>query len=334
MRFLIDTGIIPEIEIAYGWGMVQGVTTNPSLIKKYLEDPERKGMTLHDYFAQLLQLVDRYAKDHPVSLEVVGFTYDDMLNQGLALYERFSQYHPQGTYIKVPVNPSMSNNERDRVSYDGLRVIRALSEQGIPVNCTLINNPEQGVAASIAGAKLLSPFAGRIDDMIRTKAGMKFDKSDYFPADGIADSNGEKLRDDNGIVSGVDLVRVLVAAKRRHNLKSDVLAASIRNTIQLQECAYICNSDIVTIPFYIIEDMRRHEIRIEKEAPQDFRMKRDSLMDSSSYDTTSIDIIVEEGIEKYPQALYHPKTAEGMTLFTKDAEALKDLYSELFASAA
>src|SRR3972149_9966514 len=144
MRFLIDTGIIPEIEIAYGWGMVQGVTTNPSLIKKYLEDPERKGMTLHDYFAQLLQLVDRYAKDHPVSLEVVGFTYDDMLNQGLALYERFSQYHPQGTYIKVPVNPSMSNNERDRVSYDGLRVIRALSEQGIPVNCTLITTPEKG----------------------------------------------------------------------------------------------------------------------------------------------------------------------------------------------
>jgi len=332
MRIFIDTGIIPEIEKAYEWGMVQGVTTNPSLIKKYLEDPKRKGMTLHDYYLQLLQMVDHYSRDHPVSLEVVGFTYDDMLNQGLALYERFSQYHPRGTYIKVPVNPSMSNNERDRVSYDGLRVIRALSEHGIPVNCTLINNPEQGVAASMAGAKLLSPFAGRIDDMLRMKAGMKFDKSDYFPADGIADSNGERLRDDNGIVSGVDLVRVLVAAKKKHGLKSDVLAASIRNVMQLQECAYVCDADISTIPFYIIEDMRRRGIKIAKEVPHDFRMKRDSLIDSSSYDTASIDTIVEDGIEKHPQALYHPKTREGMILFTNDAQALKELYAELFAS--
>src|SRR3989344_974735 len=332
MRIFIDTGIIPEIEQAYKWQIVQGVTTKPSLIKKYLEDLRSRGkrMNLHDYYVQLLQFVDSFSKKDPVSLEVVGTTEDEMLKQGLILYNTFSEYHPQGTYIKIPVNPSM--DEKNPVSFAGLNVIKKLSEQGIPVNCTLINNPEQGVAASMAGAKLLSPFAGRIDDMLRMKAGMKFDKSDYFPADGIADSNGERLRDDNGIVSGVDLVRVLVAAKKKHGLKSDVLAASIRNVMQLQECAYVCDADISTIPFYIIEDMRRRGIKIAKEVPHDFRMKRDSLIDSSSYDTASIDTIVEDGIEKHPQALYHPKTREGMILFTNDAQALKELYAELFAS--
>src|SRR3989338_7969154 len=104
MRIFIDTGIIPEIEKSYEWQMVQGVTTNPTLIKKYLDDLRTKGkrMSLHDYYVQLLQLVDRYSRDHPVSLEVVGITYDEMLRQGRLLYEQFSQYHPHGTYIKVP----------------------------------------------------------------------------------------------------------------------------------------------------------------------------------------------------------------------------------------
>jgi transaldolase len=263
-------------------------------------------------------------------LEVVGTSEEDMLKQGLVLYDTFSEFHPHGTFIKIPVNPSM--DEKDPVSFAGLEVIKKLSEQGIPVNCTLINRPEQGVAAALAGAKLLSPFAGRIDDMLRKKIGMKFDKSDYFPADGIVDSSRERLRDDNGIVSGVDLVRILSLAKKEKNLKSDILAASVRNVMQTLECAYICDADIATVPFYIIEEMKKKGIKIEKEIPHEFHMKKEALIDNSIFDTSIIDDIVEEGIKKYPKALYHPKTMEGMMLFTKDAEALKELYQELFAS--
>ena len=145
MRVFIDTGIIPEIEKAYEWGLVQGVTTNPSLIKKYLDDLRSEGtrMSLHEYYVKLLRLVERYSKEDPVSLEVVGITYDEMLRQGLFLYDEFREYHPQGTYIKIPVNPSM--DERNPVSYDGLRVIEKLTERGIPVNCTLISTPEQAL---------------------------------------------------------------------------------------------------------------------------------------------------------------------------------------------
>src|SRR3989344_4751398 len=194
MRIFIDTGIIPEIEKSYEWGLVQGVTTNPSLIKKYLDDLRSKGnrLNLHDYYVKLLQLVDSFSKKDPVSLEVVGINEEEMLKQGLMLYNTFSEYHPQGTYIKIPVNPSM--DERNPVSFAGLDVIKKLSEKGIPVNCTLINRPEQGVAAALAGAKLLSPFAGRIDDMLRR--GMNFNKDDYFPADGL---DGGRIND-NGIV--------------------------------------------------------------------------------------------------------------------------------------
>lgn len=331
MRIFIDTGIIPDIEESYEWGLVQGVTTNPSLVKKFLDSLSSQGkrMSLRDYYIEILRLVDSFSKKDPVSLEVVGTTYDEMLEQALTLYNTFSEHHPQGTHIKIPVNPSM--DEKNPVSFEGLKVIEKLSEQGIPVNCTLINRPEQGVAASMAGAKIISLFAGRIDDMLRKAAGIEFEKSDYFPADGIV-VNG-KRQDDEGIVSGVDLVRILSIVKKKHKLSADILAASVRNLMQMQEFAYICNADIATVPYYIIKEMNEKKVTISKDVPQEFQLKKEAVIDNSTFDTSIIDDVVDEGIEKHSKNLYHPKTMEGMVLFTNDAKALKELYSELFAAA-
>ena len=97
--------------------------------------------------------------------------------------------------------------------FEGLRAIKTLSGEGIPINCTLVFTPEQALLAAKVGAKIVSPFAGRIDDYLRTKNNISFDKAEYFPAD------GKNNLDDNGIVSGIDLVRQIVEIFKKHRIK-------------------------------------------------------------------------------------------------------------------
>jgi len=156
-------------------------------------------------------------------------------------------------YIKIPVNPSWSKNPGQ--DSDGIKAIKALSKARIPVNCTLIFTPEQAWLAAKAGAKFVSPFAGRIDDYIRKNNNVKIDKSAYYPEEGL-EKNGQPLHD-NGIVSGVDLVAQCVHLFKNYNFKCEVLAASLRNTRQVRESALI-GANIATIPYSVIKVLLSH----------------------------------------------------------------------------
>jgi transaldolase len=151
------------------------------------------------------------------------------------------------------VNPSFE--KEDSRQYDGLRAIEKLSESGIPVNSTLIFTPEQALMAAKAGATFVSPFAGRIDDYIRTQYNIQFAKPDYFPAEGI-EKDGQLL-EDNGIVSGIDLVGQIVEIFSQYEIGSEVLAASLRNARQTREAALV-GADIVTLPLYVLRDLLDH----------------------------------------------------------------------------
>jgi len=137
--------------------------------------------------------------------------------------------------------------------YYQLKGEKQLSKEKIPINCTLIFTPEQALLAAKAGASYVSPFAGRVDDYIRSNNKMKFDKSDYYPAEGIEKKN--EVLHDNGIVSGVDLVAQCVEILKDY--KTEVLAASTRNPRQVRECALV-GADIATLPFGVIHEMNKH----------------------------------------------------------------------------
>ncbi|MEM0010147.1 MAG: transaldolase family protein, partial [Candidatus Bathyarchaeia archaeon] len=174
MKIFIDSADLEEIRKACEWGIIEGATTNPSLIKKAVEKMGGK-ISMEDYIKEILKTVPG-----PVSLEVIAVKAEEMIEQAEALYKKFSPYGE--VVIKIPVNPSLS--ESDGLDFDGLKAIRRLSREGIPVNCTLVMSPEQAILAAKAGATYVSPFAGRIDDYIRVKMGMKigvdFRKEDYF----------------------------------------------------------------------------------------------------------------------------------------------------------
>lgn len=250
MRIFIDSADIDEIKQAYAWGVCDGITTNPSLLRKAVEKRINKGeaLDIKSYIQQILKV----ARGTRVSLEVTETNAAGMIEEGKKLYQIFNLV-AHNVYIKIPVNSAFKNE--DATHFDGILAIKALAKMKIPVNCTLIFTPEQALLAAKAGARIVSPFAGRIDDYLRVFQGFKFDKAEYYPAAGKMGSDG--LFNDNGIVSGIDLVRQCVQILRNANLKTEVLAASLRNPRQVREAALV-GAHIGTLPLEVIKEMLKH----------------------------------------------------------------------------
>jgi len=250
MKIFIDTADLEEIKEIASYGILDGVTTNPSLIKKTVDNLKKKGkkeIDLESYIKQILKV----SKGKPVSLEVVGTNFKEMVNEGKLLYKKFS---PAGNvYVKIPVNPCIEG--KCSLASDGIKAIKELSKLKIPVNCTLIFTPEQAFLAAKAGAKFVSPFTGREDDYLREMNRIKFKKQDYFPQEGFR--KNKKILEDNGIISGVDLIKKCAEIIKNSKLKTEVLAASIRNLRQFREAAE-AGADIATVPFEVIKELLEH----------------------------------------------------------------------------
>jgi len=276
MRIFIDSADLDEIREACSWGVVDGATTNPSLIKAAVD--RRKGqIAMKEYIQAILRAVPG-----PVSLEVTALRADEMVAQAERLHGMFS---PHGQpVIKIPVNPHVGESG-DVPDYDGLRAIRRLSGEGIPTNATLVMTPEQALLAAKAGATYASPFAGRVDDLIRERRGLRvgvgFQKGDYFdphpirrivegqlgagagapPTPRLPQWNriGEFARGshDNGVYGGVDLVRRILRIYRNYGYGTQVIAASMRNPRQVREVAEL-GVHVATVPFPVLAEMLRH----------------------------------------------------------------------------
>lgn len=136
MKFFIDTADVEEIRKAHSMGVLDGVTTNPSLVAK-------TGRRFREVLEEIVQIVDG-----PVSAEVVSLQAEEMIAEGREL----AKIH-DNIVVKIPM------------TLDGLKATKALSSDGIPVNVTLIFSSAQGLLAAKAGAAYASPFIGRLDDI-------------------------------------------------------------------------------------------------------------------------------------------------------------------------
>lgn len=137
MKFFIDTADLAEIRDAQAMGLLDGVTTNPSLMKK------AGGSDFHGHIVKICEIVDG-----DVSAEVTATDYDGIMSEAHTL----AALHEQ-VVVKVPLIP------------EGIRAIRSLSSEGIRTNCTLCFSPTQALVAAKAGATYISPFVGRLDDI-------------------------------------------------------------------------------------------------------------------------------------------------------------------------
>ena len=197
MKIFLDTAEIEEIRIAARWGVLDGVTTNPSLYAKV-------GGSYEDLLKEICKITPG-----PVSAEVVADDVEGMLREGRA----FAKLAPN-IVVKVPM------------SEEGLEAISRFADEGIKTNCTLIFSSNQGLLAAKAGASLISPFVGRLDDINQ---------------------------------DGMIVIRELVEIFAIHDIDSEVLAASMRNPLHMTQAA-LAGSHIATVPFKILQQMVHHPL--------------------------------------------------------------------------
>lgn len=195
MKIFLDSADINLIKKYSSWGIVDGVTTNPSIIAK-------EGVDLKTRILEICECIDG-----PVSAEVIGTTVEEMIKEG----EEIATWHPQ-VYVKIPVTEA------------GLQAVAHLSKKGIKTNVTLIFSVSQAVLAAKAGATLVSPFVGRIDDI-----------------------SGD----------GIKLIQDIVNIFETYSFSTQVLAASIRNPIHFIE-SMKAGSDIATIPPKLLDMLITH----------------------------------------------------------------------------
>jgi transaldolase len=206
MQIYLDTANIDEIREAASWGILSGVTTNPSLMAK------EKGADFKSTIQEIAELVDG-----PISAETVSLDADGMVKEG----HEYAQWHPN-VIIKVPSTT------------EGLKAVSRLAKDGIRTNVTLCFNANQALFAARAGAFIISPFIGRVDDI--------------------------------GI-DGMDLIREIVGIYQNDPvIKTMVLAASIRHPRHIIDAA-LAGAHIATCPFKVLQQSMKHpltDIGIEK----------------------------------------------------------------------
>jgi len=197
VKFFLDTANLDELKKGAGWGIVDGVTTNPSMIAK-------EGRPIEDQVRMICDIVDG-----DISAEVVSTDSASMIREG----EKLSKIH-KNIVVKCPL------------TRDGIVATKALSGQGIRVNVTLCFSASQALIAAKAGAYIISPFVGRIDDIAW---------------------------------NGMDLIRSIVQIYKNYGFRTQILAASLRSPTHVVESA-LAGAHIGTMPFKVLDMLFNHPL--------------------------------------------------------------------------
>ena len=197
MKFFIDTADIKEIREAAAMGLVDGVTTNPSLVAK-------TGRKFREVLLEICDLVKG-----PVSAEVVGTKYDAIMAEAREL----AALRPN-IVVKIPLIP------------EGLKAVRSCADEGIKTNVTLCFSATQALLAAKAGAAYISPFVGRLDDVS---------------------------------TNGMQLISEIVQIYENYDFATEVLVASVRHPMHVQEAALI-GAHVATCPLSVLLQLSKHPL--------------------------------------------------------------------------
>ena len=197
MKIFLDSANLESIKKYNDMGLLDGITTNPSLLSKEGGDPQKT-----------MEEITRIIKGD-VSLEVVAIDYEGMMEEGRRLRK-----YGENVVVKVPMTA------------EGLKACKALTAEGIPVNVTLIFSPNQALLAAKAGAKYVSPFIGRLDDVGK---------------------------------DGMNLIREIKTIFSNYDFKTQTLVASIRHPMHVVDAAKI-GAEVVTLPPAVLEKMLKHQL--------------------------------------------------------------------------
>lgn len=257
-RIFADTATWSEIEPLFKAGIINGVTTNPSLLKK-------AGAKSWDHAKEIMKDLCAKLKPFPVSLELTELDEEKMVKQADEL-----AVLGENSVIKVPVGGYRAINA-SADPFTGLKVIRRLWEKGIKVNTTLIFNSTQAFWAANAGATYVSPFLGRLADYAykNDRPERKPGNSLYFVED-HKNAKGDQIMHNSEYVAsagavkdaGARLIFEIATVFANYQIKTEILAASFRNQVQLTECL-LAGADILTVPAAVLSTVADHPLSDE-----------------------------------------------------------------------
>jgi transaldolase len=210
VKFFLDTADLDEIEEAASWGAIAGVTTNPSLYS-------RIGGKLSDFNNHIKRICDIVGPDCPVSAESVSMDREGIIRDGREL----AAIAPN-VVVKVPT------------MVEGLAATRVLANEGIPVNMTLCFSVPQAILAARAGARYISPFIGRFDD--------------------ISEDGLDQVANIVTAIGNYDFT-----ANTVNHEQVEIIAASVRSANHVTQCA-LMGADIATVPFAVLKKMVEHPL--------------------------------------------------------------------------
>jgi transaldolase len=258
-RIFADTATYDEIKPLFDAGIINGVTTNPTLLK-------RAGAKSWKEAEEILTRILRLLDPMPVSLELTKTAVDEMVAQAAEL----NALGPANAVIKVAVGGYRALGP-DKDPFTGLKVLRKLWERNIRTNATLIFNSTQAFWAANAGATYVSPFLGRLADYMYKK-----DHPELPPGNSLyhvidpKDEQGDQHVYNTEYVAcggarkdaGVRLVREIAAIFVNYDIHSEIIAASVRNPCQLTE-VLLAGADILTVPAKVLNTVPDHPLSDE-----------------------------------------------------------------------
>ncbi len=257
-RIFADTATRADIEPLLRAGIINGVTTNPSLLKK-------AGAKSWDHAKEIMKELCTLLHPFPVSLELTELEEEKMVIQAAELAAL-----GDNSVIKVPIGGYRAVSA-SADPFTGLKVIRRLWEKGIKVNTTLIFNTTQAFWAANAGAAYVSPFLGRLADYA-----YKQDKPERSPGNSLywvedhKNSKGDQVLHNSEYVAsggqlkdaGARLIFEIATVFANYQITTEILAASFRNQVQLTECL-LAGADILTVPAQILSTVADHPLSDE-----------------------------------------------------------------------
>jgi transaldolase len=259
-RLFADSATRAEVEPLLRAGLIDGITTNPTLLKKAGADSWKHAKEIMKDLCQLF-------RPHPVSLELTELDEEGMVKQAGELGAL-----GDNAIIKVPVGGYKAVNP-NADPFTGLKVIRRLWERGIKVNTTLVFNTTQALWAANAGAAYVSPFLGRLADYAYTNDQRQrppgnslywVEEAKYTPqAGGQATFNSEFVASGGPLKdAGARLIFEIATVFANYRITTEILAASVRNPAQLTECL-VAGADILTVPAAVLATVADHPLSDE-----------------------------------------------------------------------
>lgn len=249
MELMLDSSNLDEIRIVSDLGLLNGVTTNPVIIKR-----ELGGVSFQEKFFDLAKGILGIMGKRPVFFQTIGNTYEEMVEQSRRIYGKLREYG--NPHIKVPINTGRKNSD----PFSGLNTLKSLKKEGIPTLATAIVTPSQAYLAGLINPEYVVLMLRNYDNIISEMFDFKLSETGYLEDNLVRKvTSDEKRNKFQSYLSGMSTLRTTAKLFHVRGLESKLIIAGVRNPVQFDKAISQEGVSAITISFNLFRTLLTHE---------------------------------------------------------------------------